>query len=782
MLQSNMLPSERSPLAVEDVALDQAKAEGLDHLLRGILAFIRQQYLVILLATLISVGAGYAYLKITPPTYQAQAKILFGNPKTQFVQQQSVLADPPADAAQIESQVQVIESKAIATTVIKQLNLANDPDFNGSTPSFLTLLMSPRNWFGSAPPPPAEVSDGEPSDDLIAAFDDRLSASRLGISNVIEITYKSSSPTRAAEVANAVAKAYINDQLTWRLQSTQAATEWLQDRLKTLGKQALASERAVDAFKHENNIVSADGKPIDDQRVAELNSRLVAARAQTAEALARLNRYQSLAQASAESLARGADPSTDIETPMSEVLNSPIITALRQQYLELSRREGEWSARYGRNHQAVANLRSKMKDIRASIVEEVKRIGETSRGDYIVAQQKQAEAEKQLAQAIAQSRNITSAELTMRELDNNSKSYRSLYENFLQRYTSAIQQASFPLAEARIISPASPPPGKSKPKSAMIMVIALFGGIGAGCALGFLRGTLDRVFRTQAEIEDNLRLNCLSLVPMLKDNSPPRPRPRLQRVDPKTSSQVPRLIAQESGIFWTAANMPLSPYAESIRAIKLAIDLNLPHTNGKIIGLTSALPDEGKSTVAAGLAQLIGRAGRRVLLVDCDLRNPSLSARLAPRANTGLLEVLNGQQSVDETVWHAPQSNMTFMPVVAQTPVFNASEILSSDRAKALFENLRDSFDYIIVDLPPLAPVIDARATSSLVDCFVLVVEWGKTKIEVVQHALHNAQNVSENVLGVALTKTNMKALKRYSSHHRDYYNDRYYHQYTARK
>jgi polysaccharide biosynthesis transport protein len=363
----------------------------------------------------------------------------------------------------------------------------------------------------------------------------------------------------------------------------------------------------------------------------------------------------------------------------------------------------------------------------------------------------------------------------MRELQTSAKGYRSLYESFLQRYMGSVQQESFPMSEARVISPAAPPQSKTKPKSGLILALGVLGGIALGTALGFLRDIMDRVFRTSAQIEATLRLPCLSLVPLLRDPEQKRLPSRAVHVDKEVGQ---RTLSRSSEMYWAATARPLSRFAESIRSIKLAIDLNPTKTSNKIVGITSALPNEGKSTIAASLAQLIAHAGKRVIIVDCDLRNPSLSANLAPNATTGIIDVLSGARSLEETVWRDPKTNLVVLPAAKRAPLFHTSEILSAEQTRKLFDKLRASYDYVIVDLPPLAPIVDVRATTPLLDCFVLVVEWGRTKIDVVQHALHTAPNVYESLIGTVLNKTDMSAMKRYDNYHNDYYNNEHYTRY----
>ena len=229
----------------------------------------------------------------------------------------------------------------------------------------------------------------------------------------------------------------------------------------------------------------------------------------------------------------------------------------------------------------------------------------------------------------------------------------------------------------------------------------------------------------------------------------------------------------------TVNDFPLSRFAEAVRAVKLAVDLGVAEKS-KVIGITSAIPNEGKSTISVNLALLMAQVGARVLLVDGDLRNPSLSRALAPRAKRGILEVISGKLSLEEAVWTDPSTNLAFLPAAMPFRLTHSNEIFSNDLTKQFFKELRQSYDYIIVDLSPLVPVIDVRATTNLVDAYVLVVEWGKTKIKLVEHALSEAENVYENLLGVVLNKANMDIVQRYDGHLGDYYHNKHFARYYA--
>ncbi len=753
---------------------------------------VRQQYHIIfpiaLIAALTIAVVCMTYLWITPPAYIAKAQLVIDRGKSTFLQQQAVLPDTPIDSAQVESEIQIVMSGRIAALAVKNLHLTEDPEFVGAGEHLIGSLKrrlgDVLRGLGLLKPVDSAKSESALVSEAVGVLLSNLQVYRLGVTFILEITYQSRNPERAVQVANAVADAYILDQMDSKYKMQRRASDWLQTRLSELRQQAVASEEAVNAYKTKNNIVTTGGASITEQEIAELNKQVVDARTKTSDYQARLNRIDNILRC-ADAGGRPGDRAAveacpekggaDFYGAVSDLLTNPIVTKLRQQYLELVNREAEFSTRYGRDHTAVVNLRNQIRDIQNSILNELKRLAESYKSDYLISKQRQDAIEKDLAKSVAQSQEKNKAQAALRELESNAQGTRSVYEVFLQRYTESLQQQTYVTTEARILAPAGGPPLQKTPLRAVtVLALSILGGLGLGFGVAFLRVVMDRVFRTGQQIETALHVPCVALVPLVKAGAQAIQTPAEDRV----AADDRRTIFRNSDVFWTVVDSPLSRFAESIRSIKLAADLQQVNGLSTVIGFTSSLPNEGKTTTAAALALLMGQVGHRAIVVDCDLRNPSLTRNLAPNATTGLVEVLCGEKSVEEVCWRCQVTGLTFLPAVVKPGLLHTSEILASAATKRLFEQLRLSYDYIVVDLPPLAPIIDVRATGHLVDFYFLVVEWGVTKIDVVNHTLKGARLISEHLLGAILNKTDMDQIAHYDRLRSQYYKNEYYGRY----
>jgi succinoglycan biosynthesis transport protein ExoP len=713
--------------------------------IQTVLGFLRRQAWVLGLAALFPAGAAGLYLLFAPPSYKATATVGIDTTKFQLFQPAGELIIDTSSA--VESQLEIIKSEKLALEVIKKLHLADN------------IPPSQGGLFGSS----KQLTEFEYTRQLVAVLQKHVTVKRLGIAWIIEISYDSRDGEQAAQFANAFADAYIADQLDSKYQATRQASAWLEGRVKDTREQTLIAQRLVVEFKAKNNIVDTGGRLMSEQQLTELNSQLLTARGQTSEARARLDRVNAVVQS-----ALSAD---NANTLVTDVPINDSIAKLRAQLIDLTTREKEWSAKFGSDHLAVINLHNQAKQVRSAMVDELRRVGEAFKSDYDLALRKERGLETEVAQAVSQSESSSRNQVRLRELESTAASTKELYDNLNKRYLESVEQKSFPVTEARVITRAAPALDREY-KTPLKIAGAILGiGVSLGFALAFVREFTDNVFRSVSQVERQLHKDCITLVPLWKEEAETNPAPSL----------VPeggRRLVRSKGPAWAGINAPLSSYAEAMRSIKLAIDLNCPGKGAKVIGLTSSLPREGKSTVAASLALMIAAAGAKVILLDFDLRNPALTRTLASQANIGFLDVISGRTSLADAMWSDQTKYLSFLPTITNGLFVQSNEIMGAQLTKSFIDKLRDEYAYIIVDLPPLAPVIDAKATTHLIDAYLYVVEWGGTKIDVVEHALGRAPGILENTLGVILNKVDMDRLHKYDGENRTYYVNKHYAQY----
>jgi succinoglycan biosynthesis transport protein ExoP len=752
-----MLQVTKQPLGSE------RESEGVESppLATTIALILRRQYPIIAFLFLISIGVGLLYLLTTPPTFTGQAMLVIDSRKVQVFQQQSVLGDYSVDSTTVETQVEILKSEGIGLAVIKDLHLAHDPEFTSSGGGLLGQIFElVSRTFGSED----SATEFEQTRRALASLERRLSVRRVGLSYAIQISFQSLSPDRAAQVANAIADAYINDQLEAKYQATRRASTWLQQRIQELRTQASAAERAVVDFKAKNDIVDTGGKLMNEQQLTEVNSQLILAHAATAESKARLDRIQEIM------LQEIPDAS------VADALKNEVIVRLRNQYLDLAAREANWATRYGSTHLAAVNLRNQMKELRRSIANELGRIAESYKSDYEIAQTREQSLRESLAGVVSQSKVTSQAQLGLRELESNAQTYRALHDNFLQRYMEAVQQQSFPITEARLISPATRPLKKSAPLGSVVLSLSALGGLALSFGIAMFREWTDNVFRTSNQVESILQNTCITMLPAIKTVGGDAGGSGASKAVAPPGGRV--LDYQGAPLLRYVVEQPFSRFAESIRSIKVAADLNSVSRANRILGFTSAIPNEGKSTISANLAELIAHAGMKVMLIDADLRNPSLSRRLAPQAKAGLLDVLAGRAAVEAVTYFDPATKLHFLPTGVTSRLLHTNELIASDEMRRLIEEMRERFDYVVVDLPPLTPVVDVRASTHFIDSYVFVIEWGRTRIDAVRTALGTAGGISDRLLGFVLNKADVNRVNRYKGYHGGYYYKRYYARY----
>ncbi|MGY3079921.1 uncharacterized protein involved in exopolysaccharide biosynthesis [Bradyrhizobium sp. LM6.10] len=458
-----------------------------------------------------TVGAALAlvivYLILAKPMYTANARIMMDTRQTQVLDKDSGTNSALIDTGFVDSQVEVINSDDLILSIVRRLRLTEDPEFNGSNPGLLTTVIGKvMAVFESREPPSQERIEHA----VVESIQKGLRVERVLTTYVLSLSYRAHSPDKAVKVVNAIADAYIVGALEAKYQSTKRATEWLQQRSVELSEQATASDRAVQTFKAEHNIVGTSRGLMSEQQLSDLNTQLVQARAATAEAKARLDRIEAVSD-------------QDLAQPtVTDALNNSVITRLRAQYLDLAAQYADWSRRYGKTHLAAVNLANKMEELRKNIADELHRIGDAYRSDYEIAKSRESSLDKNVKELVAQAGHTGQAEVKLRDLESAADTYRNLYNNFLEKLQSATQNQSFPISEARLISTATKPDRKSSPRTLLALVGGLVGGLCLGFGVAFARELLNDVLRTPAEVEDELGVKCLGVLPDIRPTTKTR--------------------------------------------------------------------------------------------------------------------------------------------------------------------------------------------------------------------------------------------------------------------
>jgi succinoglycan biosynthesis transport protein ExoP len=353
----------------------------------------------------------------------------------------------------------------------------------------------------------------------------------------------------------------------------------------------------------------------------------------------------------------------------------------------------------------------------------------------------------------------------LRELEQRATALRTLYQSYLGRFEEASQKQSLPIAKARIISEAGLPTAPSSPKKTMTMALSVILGLMLGGGIAALLEFRDRFFHTGNDVRDNLRMRFLGYLPFIGERGAETAKSGTPAATPGSESTTIDENGQVSfqKMLRLAVDSPRSSFAETLRNVKLTADVVIQERQCRVIGVISCLPNEGKSVVALNLAGLIASTGKRTLVVDADIRNPGLSRMLTTRQSAGLVEVVLDEIPWTQAVKVDTRTKMGILPVSTSNQFAHSSELLASSGMRKFIESAREACDYIIVDLAPVVPVIDAKAFAPQVDGFVFVTEWGKTPIQMVQNLMANEPQIANKTLGIVLNKTDMTELQRYA-------------------
>jgi capsular exopolysaccharide synthesis family protein len=694
----------------------------------GTLAAARRHWRLILGLAAIGSLSAYLLCQTLTPLYASSAKVMIDprEPKRTAVSTDPTSALAPSEETVRKNEIAIIRSRRLAETVVSDLQLDRDPEFNPSlrqSSLLQTAIDHVRRLFSSLttahwPDKPADASGERALDKAVDLFLDRLGTTATEASRVIDIRFLSEDAERAAGVANAVAEQYMQHKVKQDLAEAQSAVQALQGEIDALNVKIRDSERAIERTRSENGLLPASDLKVVAERMSELNKELVASSAQRAAAQSRLADLEA------------ARASNRLDS-VTSVLGSLLIQRLGEQAALQGSKIAEMATLYAADYPKLVQARAQLKDLRAQIDAEINKVAATYRSDVAVAQAKETSLRQMVEAAKADANKASASEVDMRVSEREAEANRNLMALLVAKLNDTEAQINRKGPEAQLLSRAKVSQSPSfPPKLAVVAVAFLFTATG-GTILAVLRERRDQSIRSTVQLRQMTTVRVLGAVPAVKQSW------QLRR------SPIALVLAE-----------PTSMFAENLRAVWFRIDYSM-QAQSKTLVVTSALPGEGKTSIATSLARQLALIGRRVVIVDADLRHPSVHGILGLKQHPGLADLVEGSQQIEAVLQKDEPSGAFF--VAAGAAVSSPADYLQSLKMSETLKDLSAAFDAVIVDTPPMLAVHDAGIMARHADMTIMVVRWGATRATTFLTALQRLHDLDIPVGGVVLSMVDRK-------------------------
>jgi len=681
-------------------------------------------------------------LKSTP-IYQAEVTIL-----AEPVQPKITASNQYVSNALVwlfyETQYEIIKSRAVAARVVDKLGLEAHEEARrarlraeaeaGDSGGLFGISLNWRDWL---PKEWTEQKEKGPSAEqrremLITRLVNDLTVKGGEKSEIINIKYQSPDPELAAEVVNAVADSYVAFGLNSRLSSARKTTSWLNDQITELKRKLEESEAALEAYQKTTGMVDTESRQqLVGAKLASLTAEQIKAQTARSEAEIRYNQVRKI-----EKEGGGFDS-------LISVLNSPLVLNLNAKYSEMKRRVSELSERYGEKHPKMIAARADLKQADKALQSAIKKVVGSIRKEYEVARDKERKINAMIARQKREIGDIRGKGFALAKLEREVENNRQLYETFLARFKEEDVAGDYDISNVRIIDRAIVPMAPVKPNKMRIALISVVLGLMLGIAFAVIRERLDNTFKTLENLENRLGLPVLGLTPLLK---------KLKKGE----------LAERH-----VSTAPRSPFAEAINHIRTGILFSNIDRPPKVILVTSASASEGKTTLASNLALAFSNLGR-TLIIEADLRKPRFGGIFPKEHKHGLTNLVSGQEDLKSCV-RQDAANKNLFIIGAGTLPPNPLEFLSSDSFKKVIEALRERYDHIVIDAPPVLPVSDAIIVSRLVDGVLLAVRTEFTTHQMAVDAYRRLKAAHIQPLGSVLTMADAARMAHYGNHYYHY-------------
>jgi succinoglycan biosynthesis transport protein ExoP len=672
------------------------------------------------------------------PNYRAAARILvedLGNDiaTPSEIQRSVTVTDPEI---YMQTQLRIMRGRDLAARVAKKIDLSRVPEFNGQgpKPTPLAQTISAIKYYATWPyrlitttqaPPvvPDTITAGNHADALLS----RLDVAQVRGSQLVDIAFRSSDPAFAALAANTFAEEYVAENLTLKVQNLEKSAEWLTGEVERQGKLVQESELKLAQYREKQDAGAlSSGQNIVVARLTQLNEQLT---------MARTDRIRK------ESLWKQLQSAGQNIGSISSVLNSGPVQQLRTQINELQQENSRVSERYGEKHPERQRVATALANAERQLEVEVGKAVQNAKNEYDAAVTQERVLLDSLNESKVAATDLSRKGVDYSALEREAESNRSVYSQLLTREKELRVVANSRTNNIRLVDRAEVPGAPFTPNHRRDWVYALALGLAFGLAVAFGIDYLDDTVKTPDDITRRLKLKFLGLVPVVSGER-----------HPLISGPVPH------------------DFGEAYRSIRTSLAAQLPGNGARVIAVASSQPLEGKTTTAVNIAMALAVGGARVLLIDADMRRPSVHKALRMTNDRGLSQLLAGQARMREVVQRTHDPNLLTI-TAGRTPA-NPSELLASDRMRALLSGLETGpFDWIVIDTPPVLAVTDAVILAPLVGAVVFVIGAEMTRWRLAERAVEILLGSNPRSVVAVLNKVNFGRNK--------YYYSRYYgHQY----
>lgn len=713
-----------------------------------LLSAVRRRLKIVIAMPVLAAALSAMYAMSLPNRYDASAFVQIDPRQKSISNLQGIMADLQPDAATVESEVEIIRSRLITLKVIDILNLRADPEF--LQPPLWRQLLIRAGVLAKNPLPqpepqqdtvesvntdpitgilgPAKPGQSRPTRDVLAAiFSDRLGVWRVRNTLLLEIRFTAQSAHKAAKIANTIAEVYLAEQLKQKQEVAEHASNVLKQQLADLRRNLTEAELRIAEFKSANDIFDSEGQILGEKQLARQMEQTVMARNTTAEARAKFEM--------ADRLSRSGQDLGEI----ADVLQSDTVRLLKEKVARATGREAELATRYGPRHPEMQKIRAEVADARSQLAREVRQLVANLKNELQVAERRERDLVANLNALKSNDTVSKTASVRLNELVREADSSKMLYESLLTRYKQTVGTQKLQLPDSRIVEQADAPLLPAGPRRSRIVVLATLAGGVIGIAVALLIEFMTFGIGRPEDVERVFELAHLASLPAIDHG----------QQSATALHDLRMMVAQPSGDF-----------AEAIRALRREVDVRRAHDGPRIVQVATSLPGEGGGIVASNLALHYAMTGTRVLLIDADMRRYHLTRELAKTRNIGFADAISRGVQVEQTILFDGATGMHFLPAIGSAPTtFAPAEIAGSRATAEAFQRLKSQFEIIVIDAPPLLPVIDARIIADQADQIVFVMSWRSTPKQLARRALSSLGFNQSKLVGVVVNQVDEEIL-----------------------